>query len=166
MIVKYLVIFLLSLNIYSQNLDNLIIKHNDTIKCKIDEIRKNKIYYKINNQQFNINLDDVLDIKLEQTKNIFVLQKPLAGKSLIYIYRPHEVVNMLVNLNITCNGEQLIKLKNNSYFIQEVEAGTFEYKGKFCIRGNLDSMKLEVKEGKIYFLQVAKLVVFSVDHLL
>lgn len=147
----------MSINIYAQNTDDLIVLNNDTIKCSIEKIEKNKIYYKKDNKQLEIKLDQVVDINLKtvlKTKKVFELQKPKEGKALVYIYRPHEIVNMLVNLNISSEGKKIVKLKNNSCFIHEVNPGTIEYKGDFWIGGKLTPTKLEAKEGEIYFLQV------------
>jgi hypothetical protein len=152
------------LDVFSQNYTNFIVTpKKDTVFCNIKKIELGNIYYQKSNSDSKtelseISLDDVLDFKGNDdliVENYYnrTLRTPAKGKSLIYIYRTSNIVNMLVGFNINYKGEKLIRLKNSSFFVHEVEPGIHSYSTS-AWASSFDDINISTKEGEVYFIQV------------
>ena len=90
----------------------------------------------------------IKNLLLSMILTSFCLGAIAQEKSKIYIFRPSNIVNALVPARVKYNDNLLVKLKNNTYFVHEVEAGTHTYSWK------KNGVKLKVESGKDYYVQV------------
>jgi hypothetical protein len=159
-----LILFLNQLNVLSQDFTDFIVTNKkDTIFCNIKKVELGTIFYQKNKTRSKTNLSEmflnrVLDFKgnddlIVENNYDRTLKTPAKGKSLIYIYRPSDIVNMLVGCRIDYKGEQLVRLRNNTYFIHEVEPGIHSY-STHAMGGSFGSVDIATKEGEVYFIQV------------
>jgi hypothetical protein len=154
------IIALTSIMTYSQTLNNdyLVTKENDTINCKVLELKGKKIKYIENETQKKRkkNIFKFVDVKINDLSIIknptnLKLVKPEEGYAHIYFYRPYVYTGSALACKVEHNGDRFINIKTNSYFILKVKAGTSHYFN--WNNSRIDTIDIEAEDGKEYFIR-------------
>ncbi len=145
---------------YGQNnqSDFLIKKGNDTVFCKIIELKGKKIKFiesgekkskKKNIFKFsNVNISDLSVVK--NPLNLKV-KKPKKGFAHIYLYRPYVYTGSALACKVEYNGEKFINIKTYSYYLHKVKAGeVHKYNWK---NSKKDILEIDAKDGETYFIR-------------
>ena len=160
---KKISIFLLTLLsnlVFSQsnNSDYLITTENDTIFCKILELKNKKIQYLVNgeNSKKKDNIFKFANVHFNDTSIIenplnIKIENPEPGYAHVYFYRPYVYTGSALPCKVEYNGEPLINIKTNSYYLQKIKAGeVHKYNQKNLKK---DIIEIDAVDGEIYFIR-------------
>lgn len=142
----------------SQGTDYLVTVENDTIQCKILELKNKKIKYIVDGKKGKKrdNVYKFADVNFSDTSIIenpldLKISKPAPGYAHVYFYRPYVYTGSALACKIQYNGRSFINIKTNSYYLQEIKAGqVHKYNMKSSKR---DILEIDAKDGETYFIR-------------
>ena len=152
------ILTLISISSYSQNnqSDFLVKERNDTIFCKIIELKGKKVKFIENGKKksknifkfSNVNISDLSVVK--NPLNLKV-EKPEKGYAYVYLYRPYVYTGSALACKVEYNGEKFINIKTYSYYLHKVKAGEIHKYNWKSSKKNI--LEIDAKDGEIYFIR-------------
>ena len=96
-------------------------------------------------------------------KPAFVSVKPLNHtESVVYIYRPNLLSNLIISPELTHNGVKKTSISNNTYTFMRLKPGKHTFKLNLTERySGTHSLTINIKPEKIYFLKVSTSLKFE-----
>lgn len=155
-----LTLLLISTLIYSQSneSDYLITVNNDTIYCKILELKNKKIKYIVNGEKGKIkkNIFKFADVHFADTSIIenplnIKIEKPESGYAHVYFYRPYVYTGSALACKVEYSGKSFINIKTHSYYLHKVKAGEVHKYNQKNLKN--DIIEINAKDGEIYFIR-------------
>lgn len=146
--------------IYSQsnNTDYLVTVENDTIHCKILELKNKKVTYSINGEKGKKkkNIFKFADVHFADKSIIknplnIKIEKPKSGYAHVYFYRPYVYTGSALACKVEYNGNSFINIKTHSYFLHKVKAGEVHKYNQKSLKK--DVIEIDAKDGEIYFIR-------------
>ncbi len=142
----------------SNNSDYLVTVENDTIHCKIIELKNKKVRYTINGEKGKkkkniFNFADVYfnDISIIQNPLNIKIEKPEHGYAHVYFYRPYVYTGSALACKIEYNGNPFINIKTHSYYLHKIKAGEIHKYNQKNLKK--DIVEIDAKDGEIYFIR-------------
>lgn len=155
-----LILTLVSTLVFSQSnsSDYLVTVENDTVYCKILELKNKKIQYTINGEKgktkkniFKFANVHFADPSIIQNPLNIKIEKPEPGYAHIYFYRPYVYTGSALPCKVEYNGGAFINIKTHSYFLHKVKAGEMhKYNEK---NSKKDIIEIDAKDGEIYYIR-------------
>jgi hypothetical protein len=150
----------LFINIGAQEPRDLIItKQDELIRCKITKIAAPNVHYEIlkdgqvERKKKNIyNCDSIYvsdDSVIKNPMKVQFIDVP-DNQSYVYIFRPNNIVNSAMKCKLYRNGLKVTSLKNNSYYLDKIDPGNYQYYWKKNKEGSVD---LNCIGGESYFIR-------------
>jgi hypothetical protein len=142
----------------SNDSDYLVTVYNDTIHCKIIELKNKKISYNINGEKRKKkkNIFKFADVHFANTSIIknpleIKIEKPEQGFAHVYFYRPYVYTGSALACKVEYNGNSFINIKTHSYYLHKVKFGeVHKYNQKNLKK---DIIEIDAKDGEIYFIR-------------
>ena len=144
--------------------DYFVTLKNDTINCKLIELKKGTIKFDTNNTGYVKNkdkkssfanrkgtqktsstsffekIDNLKDLYLSDSSVIYnplniSIEEPENGYAHIYFFRPYVYLNSALGCKVKYEGEKFLNVKTNGYFLHKVKAGkTHKYYKSRCVQ--------------------------------
>jgi len=146
--------------VFGQNQDYLITNKNDTLWVKILSLdgKKIEIIKEGDKKSSKKNFYDFIKMHIHDERVItnptnLKVEKPEPGYAHIYIYRPYVYLGSAIGFKIKYNDQKLANIKTYSYLLHKVKAGeTHKYERSGM---NSKEIKIDAKDGEIYFVRVS-----------
>ncbi|UNZ00352.1 DUF2846 domain-containing protein [Zhouia spongiae] len=155
-----LTLILISAWTYSQSNDSdyLVTVQNDTIYCKILELKNKKVSYIIKGEKgkkkkniFKFADVHFADASIIQNPLNIEIEKPESGYAHVYFYRPYVYTGSALACKVEYNGMPFINIKTHSYYLHKVKAGeVHKYNQK---NSKKDIIEINAKDGEIYYIR-------------
>ena len=142
----------------SNGLDYLVTSENDTINCKILELKNKKISYTVNGEKGKNkkNIFKFADLYIadhsiiENPLNIKI-EKPEEGYAHVYFYRPFVYTGAGLPCKVEYNGKLFINIKTHSYYLHKIKAGEIHKYNQKSLKKEIT--EIDAKDGEIYFIR-------------
>ena len=90
------------------------------------------------------------------------LAPPIDNESIIYIYRPASLSNVVISPMLKINGEGIIEISNNSYSYFHLPAGSNTFKLELSQRYiGKKELQLDIKPQQTYFIKISTSLKFE-----
>ncbi|GAB1308532.1 hypothetical protein KH5_12150 [Urechidicola sp. KH5] len=138
--------------------DYLVTVQNDTVHCKIVELKNKNVTYIVNGQngKKKNNIFKFADAYFSDTSIIknplnIKIEEPESGFAHVYFYRPYVYTGSTLACKVEYNGEPFINIKTHSYYLHKIKAGeVHKYNQK---NSKKDIVEINAKDGGIYFIR-------------
>ena len=142
----------------SNGLDYLVTFENDTINCKVLELKNKKITYIINGEKGKKkkNIFKFADLYLADSSIIenplnIKIEEPEDGYAHVYFYRPFVYTGAALPCKVEYNGKLFINIKTHSYYLHKIKAGEIHKYNQKNLKKEI--IEIDAKNGEIYFIR-------------
>lgn len=107
----------------------------------------------------------VLFISCAKKESNFILVKPvIEAESVVYLYRPDSMSNIMISPDVLINGDKKLEIKNKSYSYIPMSPGKHLIELKLAERySGIQKLSLNLEQGEIVYLRVGTSLKFEMN---